>query len=392
MRILLISFYYPPDIGPAPLRARSIVEALQRVGPPDTSIEVLTTAPNRYQSLHASAPDIEDGDGVSVRRFALPVHRSGMLDQAKAFASFAVQVLRSTENHTWDVVVATSSRLMTAALAAQVARRGAMPLYLDIRDLLTDTLGDVLSPPIAVAVLPLMRIVETWTFRRATRLNVVSSGFLPHMARIAPALVPTVHTNGVDEEFLPVSTAPIRKNRVPVVVYAGNMGEGQGLHRIVPAAAALAESSITFRMIGDGGRRLALERALQQANAGGVELLKPMPRQDLLKQYRDADILLLHLNDYPAFRKVLPSKIFEYAATGKPILAGVAGYAATFLREQVPGAVVFEPCNADAMLRALATLLDGPASYDRNDFCRRYSRSAIMREVARDILSTAGQD
>ena len=46
-------------------------------------------------------------------------------------------------------------------------------------------------------------------------------------------------------------------------------------------------------------------------------------------------ILFIHLNAYPAFEKVLPSKIFEYAATGKPILAGVSGYSADFIRNNL---------------------------------------------------------
>jgi len=42
--------------------------------------------------------------------------------------------------------------------------------------------------------------------------------------------------------------------------------------------------------------------------------------EDLSPSYLvvDADVLFLHLNAYKAFEKVLPSKIFEYAATGRP--------------------------------------------------------------------------
>jgi glycosyltransferase involved in cell wall biosynthesis len=115
-----------------------------------------------------------------------------------------------------------------------------------------------------------------------------------------------------------------------------------------------------------------------------------MPREGLFEQYRSADILFLHLNDYQAFHKVLPSKIFEYAATGKPILAGVGGYAAAFLREKVPGVAVFEPCDPAAMHRSFQRLLDGPRMIDRRDFCARYLRKNIMREMARDILSLGG--
>ena len=58
-----------------------------------------------------------------------------------------------------------------------------------------------------------------------------------------------------------------------------------------------------------------------------IRLLPPIERQQLIKEYQNADVLFLHLNDYPAFEKVLPSKIFEYAALGKPILAGVTAVA-----------------------------------------------------------------
>ena len=48
-----------------------------------------------------------------------------------------------------------------------------------------------------------------------------------------------------------------------------------------------------------------------------------MPQHELLNYYNQANILFLHLNSIKAFEKVLPSKIFEYAASNKPILAGV---------------------------------------------------------------------
>ena len=76
-------------------------------------------------------------------------------------------------------------------------------------------------------------------------------------------------------------------------------------------------------MIGDGSRKAALDLAV--AGLDNVELRPPMARTQLLEAYRSADVLFLHLGAVPAFEKVLPSKLFEYAALGKPILAGVAG-------------------------------------------------------------------
>ena len=92
MRILLLSFYFPPDIGPGPLRAKSIVDALIEEGPTDLKIDVITTMPNRYHSLNISALKYEDSTKVSIKRISLPKHKSGMFDQARAFIIFSIEV------------------------------------------------------------------------------------------------------------------------------------------------------------------------------------------------------------------------------------------------------------------------------------------------------------
>ena len=63
-------------------------------------------------------------------------------------------------------------------------------------------------------------------------------------------------------------------------------------------------------------------------------------------------MLFLHLGAHAAFEKVLPSKLFEYAALGKPVLAGVAGFAARFVREEISNAAVFPPCDVAGAVRA----------------------------------------
>lgn len=394
LRLLLLSFYYTPDIGPGPLRAKAMVDALAEAGDAQLEIDVLTTQPNRYHSLNTNAPSAERLGNVAVTRFWLPEHKSGMLDQAVAFRSFASQVLKTTKGAQWDVVIATSSRLMTATLGAWVTRRSGAALYLDVRDLFTDTMEDVLSKSPLRVLMPALKMLESYTFRSAKKINVVSAGFAPHIRSVAPCVALSEYTNGIDEEFLSADfgSPEAHESGVPLVLYAGNIGDGQGLHRVVPEVAALMKGQAEFRLIGDGGRRAELKAALEQQGIKNVTLLDPIPRQSLFDQYRSADILFLHLNDYQAFHKVLPSKIFEYAAIGKPVLAGVGGYAADFLREKVPGVEVFEPCDAAAMQRSLQKLLRGPRTIDRSDFCSRYLRKNIMREMAKDILSLGGEN
>jgi glycosyltransferase involved in cell wall biosynthesis len=389
MRILVLSFYYPPDIGPGPLRAKSIVDALLAVGEQEIQIDVLTTLPNRYYSLDVTAPLLEHLGPLCVTRIALPKHKSGMADQARSFARYAQSVLQHVRGRQWDVVLSTSSRLMTASLGAWLAKRCGAKLYLDIRDLFTDTMADVLAKSPLRGLLPGFRVLERWTFRAARQMNVVSAGFLPHIQRIVPSLPPTVYTNGIDPVFVEMDfTKPVPTEK-PVVLYAGNMGEGQGLHRIVPHA-AVATPGVQFRLIGDGGRREALMESVERLSLTNVEVLDPVARDALMEAYRQADVLFLHLNAFKAFYKVLPSKIFEYAATGKPILAGVGGYAADFLRENVPGVEVFEPCDGDAMRAGLQRLISGPRMIDRSEFCSLHLRENIMKQMAGDILGLAG--
>lgn len=386
MKILLLSFYFPPDLSAGSFRADALVQALTPQLPAQAEVHVLTTRPNRYASAELNAPQREQRGSVHIERIDLPAHQSGMLDQARAFVAYARGVRRHVAGQTYDLVIATSSRLMTAALGAYVAGRCGAPLYLDIRDIFVDTLKDVLPGWRGRLLLPAFDFLERWAVKRAAGLNVVSDGFKPYFLARYPGLQLDGFTNGVDDDFIAVdwgTEAPVNSS-VKTVLYAGNIGEGQGLHRILPALAAAAGAQYRFLVIGDGGRRNDLLEALQTAGIDNVEWKPPVPRRELLQLYRQADVLFLHLNDYEAFAKVLPSKLFEYAATGKPVLAGVGGFAAGFARSEVSNAAVFAPCDAKAGHAALQALNIGWT--DRSAFVQRFARTNIMREMAKRLL------
>jgi glycosyltransferase involved in cell wall biosynthesis len=387
MRLLILSNYFTPDLSAGSFRMQGLVDALAAHRDTGLEVDLLTTRPNRYASLIAEAPTEEDHGWLRIHRIDIPAHKSGMADQALAYLSYARGVRKLTRGGRWDLVFATSSRLMTAGLGASVARRINAPLYLDIRDLFTDNMDELLAGSPMKLLMPIFRQTERYAFRSAAQISVVSAGFLAHIHAIAPSITTRVFTNGIDDLFLREDfskPAPVRE--LPLIVYAGNMGEGQGLHRIVPRAAQLLRGRARLRLIGDGGRREAIERALEGSGIDNVEMLPPMPRATLIEHYREADLLFLHLNDLRAFHKVLPSKIFEYAATEKPILAGVAGYAAEFLASEVPSAEIFAPLDADAMVAAALRQIAGPSRVDRGSFRANFARQSIMRDMARDIL------
>ena len=389
MKLLVLSFYYQPDLSAGSFRTTALVKALLDKLPADAHIELITTLPNRYSSFSSEAPEFEEHPRLTIRRIALPAHKSGMVDQAKAFLVYAKQVRNIARGKHYDLVYATSSRLMTATLGAVIARSKKIPLYLDIRDIFVDTIKDVLSGKMVRFIKPILSLLERFTIKSARKVNLVSAGFLPYFKARYPDQDYSLFTNGIDDEFLNLSVVNTEnnQNRILDVVYAGNIGEGQGLHNIIPQMAKRLEGKLRFKVIGDGGRLTSLKDAINASKCNNVDLLNPVKRDELINIYQSADILFLHLNDYDAFRKVLPSKLFEYAALGKPIWAGIAGYAAEFVTEHIENASVFAPCNVDAAVEALQRL--EISMTPRAAFIDRFSRANIMRDMAADVISTS---
>lgn len=388
LRILILSFYYCPDLSAGSFRTSALVKALSEKMPKDLFIDVLTTLPNRYKSFSSEAPELEKYERIKIRRIKLPTHKSGMIDQSKAFLCFAKEVLHIVRDENYDLVFATSSRLMTAALGAYIARIKKARLYLDIRDIFVDTINDVLPRGAAALLKPIFSIIENWTFKKADKVNLVSEGFKPYFLSRYPFLQYSTITNGIDEEFIAASRSmkPVSSGeRKIIVLYAGNIGEGQGLHAIIPELAKEMHEHVIFRVVGDGGRKTALESAVENSGIDNVELLLPIKRKHLIDAYREADVLFLHLNNYDAFKKVLPSKLFEYAAMGKPVWAGVSGYAADFVNTEISNSAVFEPCNVQEAKKSFITLLltDEP----RTEFVDKFSRPKLMQVMSDDVLS-----
>jgi len=388
-RILLLSFYYPPDLSAGSFRAEALVNALRAELGDHVDIEVVTTQPNRYHSFTANAVSIERSPLLTIRRIDVPAHRSGIRDQALAFASFAFNALKITRKKKYDLIFATSSRLMTASLGALIAKRNGCGLYLDIRDILVDTLRELLPSRWGQLSASIFSPIERWTIKQATRVNLISPGFLPYFNTRYPGREFTLYTNGVDELFinhpqaLQLPALQTRSERLQVV-YAGNIGTGQGLDQILPELAKRLSGKVDFHLIGAGSALESLRKALERAEVENVRISPPMKRDQLLRVYHQADVLFLHLNNLKAFRRVLPSKLFEYAATDKPIWGGLSGYASRFAQKRIKNVALFPPCDVDAAIEALQGLELQKIS--RLDFVQQYSRTAIKKRMALDVL------
>lgn len=389
-RIVYLTFYYEPDLCAGSFRNTPLaIELAKQACEKDIIVDVYTTLPNRYSTFEQSALEFEELGNLRIHRISLPPHKSGMLDQVFSFKKFYSDVIKLNKNKRADLVFASSSRLFTAYLGFIIAKKSDAPLYLDIRDIFIDTISDVFKSKILkLSILPLLKLIEKKTFNYALHINLVSGGFKSYFSKFNNTGF-TFFTNGIDEEFLETTPTLGKSEKVgfrKTIVYAGNIGEGQGLHKLIPQAAKELGSEFEFIVIGDGGTKKLLQDEVQNLSTSNVVLEKPVNRKELQGIYSNADYLFIHLNDYPAFRKVLPSKIFELATFGKPIIAGVSGFAAEFIKNEVSDSFVFEPCNAKQLIDFLKSDI-ASSTIDRKDFKLKYRRSNINILMAQSILS-----
>lgn len=384
-RILYLTFYFEPDLCAGSFRNTPLVKELASKMGENDEIEVLTTVPNRYITYRQDAPAFEESGNLKIYRFEVPSHKSGMKDQVNTFNAYARQVRKLTSGKSYDLVFASSSRLFTAWLGYKIAKRKKIPLYLDIRDIFYDTMKDVLKNPIVKTVaLPALKQLEAYIFNYASHINLISGGFRSYFSGYKKPIYSNF-SNGIDTEFLNLESSLPINGAVKKIVYAGNIGEGQGLHKIVPQAAKLLGNHYRFVIIGDGGAKRTLLEKIDNEQVNNVEIMAPVARKELINIYADADFLFIHLNDYDAFKKVLPSKVFELGAYDKPIIAGVAGYANRFIAENLTNTILFLPGDVDDMVSQLRAYQY--KNEMRHGFIEKFKRDNINREMAKSILS-----
>ena len=384
MRILILSFYYEPDLCAGSFRTTALVKELEKKLDSNDTLDIITTLPNRYSTFRNSALEYEKKSNIQINRVNVGEHKSGFIDQSISFFHFSINVIKILrKREKYDIVYATSSRLMTAFLGALVSNRQKSKLFLDLRDIFTDTLESIFKQSKLRYIIPIFKKIERYTVNSATHINLVSKGFESYFSNINNKVTYSFYPNGIDDVFLKFDFTKKINNSKNIITYAGNIGEGQGLEKIIPQMAQILGDGYEIHIVGDGGTKEKLKKNLQ--GIGNVKLFNPVERAELLKIYKNSDFLFLHLNDYEAFKKVLPSKIFEYAVTNKFIIAGVGGYAKEFIEKNIDNVILFEPCSADDFYKKFINS-DLESHIDRKEFINKFSRQKIMEEMSQRIV------
>jgi glycosyltransferase involved in cell wall biosynthesis len=389
-RVLFLSQYYPPEVGAPQARVFETVRAWARRG---VRVTVLTALPNhptgavppRWRGRLAAD---ERHDGVRVRRsWLLAAPNRGALRRTLGHLTAATTAFVRGLPCSADVVVATSPPLFTALVGAWLASIRRVPFVLEVRDLWPDAFVDLGLAKEGRAVAAFRRL-ERWLYRRADRIVPVTESFAARIAEGGGASAKTtVIRGGVDlARFASppdraASRAAFGLDGRFTLLYLGAHGVAQGLDRLLPAAAELRDRA-TLWFVGEGAEK---ERLVAEAARLGLESVRfdgAIPRERVPAAYAAADAVLVSLKATPLMETFLPSKAFEAMGAGKPVVAAVAGEAASLLRG--PGAVVVPPGDAAALAREVAALAGDPARVSAEG---RAARARAEREFDREALA-----
>ncbi|HLA63701.1 MAG TPA: glycosyltransferase family 4 protein [Rhodothermales bacterium] len=404
MRILFVSQWFPPEPTPISLE---IPATLRQFG---HEVQVLTGFPNYpsgtvYPGYRIRPWKREEMDGLDVVRVPLyPDHSLSALGRIANYVSFALtsSVLGPFLLKKPDVVLVYHPPLTVALPAWVMSRLRGVPFVYLVQDLWPDTLratGMVNSE----RVLALVGRVAKAVYRRAAAVLVISEGFRANLLAkgVAPDKVHVV-SNWADADLF----APAEPDRALaeglagrfVVMFAGNQGEAQGLDVVLDAADRLRDlPDVEFVLVGEGVATPRLKERAEAMSLPNVRFVDRQPVAAMPGVLALADVLLVHLRADPLFAITIPSKIFAYMASGKPMLAAIEGDGATVVREAGAGLTV-PSGDPDALAAAVRAFRAMPAEErarmaDNGLRAARttYSREHCVRQIEAVLQKAAAE-
>ena len=220
-----------------------------------------------------------------------------------------------------------------------------------------------------VGSLDLLERYERLNLRAAARIFVVSEVERQNLeARGVPAAKIVVNPNGVDaERFRPgIGGAGVRKELGigETEVVAGFVGTFGPWHGVVQLAEAIKRvpSNARFLLVGSGSLHGEVERILQAETESRRVIFTGTVAHERVPQLLDAcDILVsphIPLADGSDFFGS-PTKVFEYMALGKGIVASRLGQIGEVL-DADETALLVEPGNVNELAHAIVKLVESP--------------------------------
>ncbi|MBN2117222.1 MAG: glycosyltransferase WbuB [Anaerolineales bacterium] len=333
-RILIVGLNFHPELTGIGKYTGELAAYLSEAG---HQVRVITTPP--YYPYWKVQPGYrwwkyrrESWSGAEVYRCPLWVPRnpSGIkrILHLLSFAFSSLPLLFAQIVWGPQIVLCIAPSLLSAPFALLAARLSSARAWLHIQDFELEAATRLGMLGSGHGLTGLAACGEMWLLQAFDRVSTISQRMLARLEQkgVRPERA-CLFPNWIDTTAvfpLPDSPESLRKsfdipeNKI-IVLYAGNMGNKQGLEILIEAASGLlANAGIHFVLCGEGSARADLEHA-----AEGVRNIQFLPLQppDKFNQLLNAADIHILPQRADAADLVMPSKLLGMLASGKAVIA-----------------------------------------------------------------------
>ena len=401
MKALLLSQYYPPEVGSAAQKVSELAEYLADNG---HQVTVVTGFPNHpagvvYNGYRRKLWQREKVNGVRVMRTFLltTTKRRSFRGRMRNHVSFMLSsIFGALVSGRHDLVYVYSPPLFLGFSAYVVSRLFRAPFVIDLNDLWP-------KAPIFLGILKNRTLIRTaekfeefvyakadriFFYSNNTRREVVSQGVPESKTEVHPLWVDTEFYKPVPADQAARIRSEYNMGDRMVVMYTGSMGPAQGLDTVINTAEFIqrtGSNGAQFVFVGDGAERDRLMQMARSHHLDNVQFVPPQPVSMMPAFMSASDVLVTHLDKAPFRLGTIPGKLLNYMSCARPVLAGLEGESADLVSRHDCGIVV-EPQNPEAMAKALMELSDPEVRRRMGEAGRaaavaQFERKKILKEL-----------
>ena len=182
-------------------------------------------------------------------------------------------------------------------------------------------------------------------------------------------------SNGISKKQFDLISNCSNSSDIPSVGYIGNIGLGQKIQYLIHAAEMMP--NVVFKIVGDGGDFDNVKALIEAKKLKNVRLYGRVDWDTIPEIYKEINILYTQLIE--DFNYGLPSKLYEYLATGKCILYGGSGVAKDFLND-FNNCHIVKPSCSESIRRKLNEIIDMKLYLQQNTYNQERIKKYYLRE------------
>lgn len=352
MNILIVTQYFWPEN----FKINDLAIGLKEKG---HEVSVLTAIPNYpkgdfFKDYAFWKNNDEEWNGIKIYRSKIFSRGKGSIRLMLNYISFMIfgSIKVFFIKQKFDKIFVYEPSPITVGFPAIVAsKRMKIPFYFWVQDLWPESLtaaGGISNKYILSFFNQITKII----YREAKVILVQSKGFISYINNQGDFSDKIVYYPNTAEKFYkPLTPDSNYLAKLPEgfkLIFAGNLGEAQGIGTLIDAAKIIKDRGIDIKWVflGDGRQK---EYYVSEINARNLNdnfyFLGAFPAETMPYFFACADALIVSLKKDKIFSLTIPSKIQSYLASGKPILGSLEGEGAKVIEESKAG-FVSPPENA----------------------------------------------